>query len=252
MKFNLLLITLLLFSCTKSNQIPDPTPPQFSLANPNAADVACESHDFSINFEFESYSIDGGETFPWNTIISGWIPDETDPTFYLISYDWRFCNFLELALEDYSFTVEEISNPDGYWYEVTTSETEFAALLNGATLTGKLEKFKNCNTRNFEFNLNSEMYTFGGPWKEFDDNFDAYASFQPVEILIYSDNVALCDYLDLELAEYSYTFEAQPTPHYRVSLPEADLVLLVNGMSLGGQYEYRRKFVAVGNGPKLE
>jgi hypothetical protein len=139
MKFNLLLTTLFLFSCTKSNQIPEP---QFRLYNPVADISSCQIHDFTINFEYESYSIDGGEPHPWNSKLSGWIPDETSPVFYIITYDWRFCNFLELDLETYSFTVEDIGNPDGYWYEVTTSEAEFANVLAGLSVHGRLKRYQ--------------------------------------------------------------------------------------------------------------
>lgn len=139
MKFYLMSIALILFSCSKSSEIPEP---QFHFSNPAAAVSSCSIHEFTINFEFESYSIDGGEPHPWNSKISGWIPDETDPTFYIITYDWRFCNFLELALEDYSFTVEEIGNPDGYWYEVTVSEADFVNIMSVHTVEGRFKRFK--------------------------------------------------------------------------------------------------------------
>ena len=253
MKFNLLLMALLLFSCSKSSQIPELQQPQFSVSNEDADALNCEARNFTINFEFESYSIDEDEPHPWNSTISGWIPDETDPTFYIISYDWQFCNSLQLMLEDYTFTVEEINNPNGYWYEVTVSETEFAAILNGQTVSGKLERqINDCSTRSFYFDLNSEVYTFGGPFKEFDEHFSASANFQPAEILIYANNVALCDYLDLELENYSYTLESSPVPHYRVLLSETDLVPLVNGVGVGGRFQYKKKFETKPNEPVFD
>ena len=115
MKFYLMSIALILFSCSKSSQIPDS---QFS-------ESSCEVVEFAINFNSEVYSLNGSEFVDYDSKITGWIPDETDPTFYIITYDWRFCNFLELDIEQFSFTVEEINNPDGFWYEVSRAFFSF-------------------------------------------------------------------------------------------------------------------------------
>lgn len=78
---------------------------------------------------------------PFNQKIVSWIPDEGEPTFYIISYQMLLCDHLELSIENYTFQLEEIGNPDGYWYEVTTTEEIFAQLLSGEILKANFKKW---------------------------------------------------------------------------------------------------------------
>jgi hypothetical protein len=101
----------------------------------------CQVQHVNLDFETESYALNNMPFEPFNQKIVGWIPTEDDPTFYLISYQMRFCNILDLNLEEYSFQLEEIGNPDGYWYEVTTTEEIFLEILNGKTVEATFEKW---------------------------------------------------------------------------------------------------------------
>lgn len=255
MKFNLLLIVLVLFSCSKSSDIPVPKSPILAaqIQNPDAADdvASCEVLSFQFDYESESYQLGNNEEMPFGSEFSVWIPDEGEPTFYIITYNLVFCNFLFLNIEGFSYQLEEIGNPDGYWYEVTVSELAFQEILDGETIKGKLEindnRNSNCLTQYFTGDLNSEVYDFGNGFVEFDDGFSMSADFFPIpQIEIYSKNRHLCAFLHLDLETYAYSLEQFPEPHYLVTLPFDDLVPLVNGESLYGRFEYQhRAIVAV-------
>lgn len=124
-------LLVLLFSCNSSTEIPTPI---YSLGE-------CQVQHVKLDFEEESYALNNMPFEPFNQKIVGWIPAEDDPTFYLISYHMRFCNTLNLNLEEYSFQLEEIGNPDGYWYEVTTTEELFSEILNGKIVEATFEKW---------------------------------------------------------------------------------------------------------------
>lgn len=201
--------------------------------------------------------MNGGEEKPFSSEFSIWIPDEDEPVFYLVTYDLELCDFLEINLSGFSYVLETISNPDGYWFEITVSPSAFQSILDGADIKGKFKvlsaKNEDCFTQHFTADLNSEVYEFGNGFLEFDDNFDMSADFFPTPcIKIFSKNRHLCEYLHLDLENYAYTLEELPEPHYLVTLPFDDLVPLVNGEALFGRFEYQHKVHVAMVGPKVE
>ena len=125
-------LTLAFFSnCKSSNDLPSPI---YSAAS-------CQIQDLHLNFDTETYSLNSMPFESFNQKIVGWIPAEDDPTFYIISYHIQFCDFLELNLDEYSYVLEEIGNPDGYWYEITTSEELFLEILAGKIIQAKFKKW---------------------------------------------------------------------------------------------------------------
>jgi len=253
MKFTYLWTIVLLlscFSCSKDADLSTLKNEELTTQVPFSTDSIpiSKTVDFRFNYEAESYAINGSEGHPFSSEFSVWIPDEGEPTFYIITYDLVFCNFLLLNTNEYDYLFEEIGNPDGYWYEVTVSESTFQEILNGQTVEGQLKREDarnpNCLTQHFTGDLNSEVYDFGNGFVEFDDGFSMSADFFPIpQIEIYSKNRHLCAFLHLDLETYAYTLEQFPEPHYLVTLPFDDLVPLVNGESLYGRFEYQHRAV---------
>ena len=124
-------LLVLLFSCNAPKEFPTPL---YSM-------VSCQSQNVQLDFITETYSLNGMPFESFNQKIVGWIPAEDEPTFYLISYQMRFCNILDLNLEEYDFQLEAINNPDGYWYEITTTEEIFSEILNGKIVEANFEKW---------------------------------------------------------------------------------------------------------------
>lgn len=260
MKFTYLwtiVLFLLYFSCSKDADLPTLGNEELTTQISFTADSIpiSKTVDFRFNYEAESYAINNGEEHPFSSEFSIWISDEGEPTFYVITYDLVFADFLTLNVADYNYLFEEIDNPHGYWFEITTSESVFKDILDGKTITGRLKiagaKNEKCLTEYFTGDLNNEVYSFGNNFVEFDNHFSMSADFFPMPcIKIYSKNRYLCEFLDLET--YTYTLEQLPEPHYLVTLPFNDLVSLVNGQSLYGHFEFQHKVIAIGNEVKVE
>jgi len=125
------LCLILLTNCTTNQNLP----------TPNYSISACQAQHVELNFAAETYALNDMPFEHFNQKVVGWIPDETEPTFYIISYQMLLCDHLELSIENYTFQLEEIGNPDGYWYEVTTTEEIFAQLLNGEILKANFKKW---------------------------------------------------------------------------------------------------------------
>lgn len=127
-----ILLLALLCACSK---------PKCTLPTPNYSRTGCQIQGVHLNFASETYSLNGMPFESFNQKITGWIPAEDDPTFYLISYHLQFCDHLELNIEDYTYQLESIGNPDGYWYEITTTTEIFEEILAGRIIEAKFEKW---------------------------------------------------------------------------------------------------------------
>lgn len=124
-------LLVLLFSCNAPKEFPTPL----------YSTVGCQAQSVQLDFVAQTYSLNGMPFESFNQKIVGWIPAEDEPTFYLISYQMRFCNILDLNLNEYNFQLEEINNPDGYWYEITTTEEILSEILNGKVVDANFEKW---------------------------------------------------------------------------------------------------------------
>ena len=112
---------LFLISCT-----PEPIPKV----------VNCIKKDLAFDYNQEAYSLDGQPWQDFDSQISIYIPDVGEAQFYIQTFELTFCPFLELDLETYSWALEDIGNPDGWWYVVYTTPEIFTEILNGKTVNG--------------------------------------------------------------------------------------------------------------------
>lgn len=81
------------------------------------------------------------------------------------------------------------------------------------------------------------MYSINGSeWLEFNSTFTASADFFPeVQVIMESETMTFCDFLDLSIEGYTYTVEQLTNPQrsrYTIALSEEALVPLVNGVSV--------------------
>lgn len=134
---------VLLTNCKMKNDFP----------TPNYSVATCQIQQAQLNFLTEMYALNGMPFEPFNQKIVGWIPDETEPTFYIISYQMILCDYLKLSIDDFDYQLEAIGNPDGYWYEITTSQENFTQILNGAILEVKFKKWEESNLVEMEMHL---------------------------------------------------------------------------------------------------
>lgn len=258
------LLPLFLFSCQSDLLMLEVSEP------PTKSAEDCQFTRARLNYNDESYSINGGDFTVFDDKMTLWIPDvnSTPPVIYIVTREMEFCEYLDLNFEDYSYTLEAIANPDGWWYEIQITDQDMTDVLNGKTVNALFKRqnitisnhepaYDNrtatCSTRHFQTGINDEIYAFnGGAWTAYDEAFEVKASFQPAQMRIYASNVHLCEELELNLDTYDYTLESEPEPHYLVTLPEEDLVPLVNGATLSGNFAYRPKLEAVAYGPVFE
>lgn len=109
-----------------------------------------------------------------------------------------------------------------------------------------------CQIQFLQFDLNTQMYSFNGnDWIEFDQAFTASADFFPAaRIVMETETMIFCDFVDLDIDEYTYSVEQLTNPQrsrYTVLLSEDTLVPLVNGVGVAGKFERSRRYETASN-----
>lgn len=141
MKFTCLWATVLLcflFSCHPETDLPNP---QYGIVgNTESSAVGCQVQFIQFDLNSEMYSINGSEWLEFNSTFTASADFFPEVQIIMESETMTFCDFLELSIECYTYTVEQLTNPQRSRYTIQLSEEALVPLVNGVSVGGKFER----------------------------------------------------------------------------------------------------------------
>jgi hypothetical protein len=147
MKFTYLWTTVmscLLFSCHPETDLPNP---QYGIAgNTESSSAGCQVQFFQFDLNSEMYSINDGEWLEFNSTFTASADFFPEVQIIMESETMTFCDFLELSIEGYAYTVEQLTNPQRSRYTVQLSEEALVPLVNGVSVAGKFKRHRRYET----------------------------------------------------------------------------------------------------------
>lgn len=147
MKFTYLLATVLssfLFSCHPETDLPNP---QYGIVGNMESSVAgCQVQFLQFDLNSEMYSINGSEWLEFNSTFTASADFFPEVRIIMESETLTFCDFLELSIEGYTYTVEQLTNPQRSRYTIALSEGALVPLVNGVSVAGKFKRHRRYET----------------------------------------------------------------------------------------------------------